>query len=163
MKTLCPIDHSKEREKAEGEGENNTKRKRRRDESARGNNHQPSFAHTLSLGGRRVLMCNFNGIMFQVGREGKEGENRGASLKGDRGERKERNSLTLPSSLPLISHRSLWTVTTVKTTAVVGMVLIMRRTVGMILQYLRKIMRTLCIRALMKMVSIVMKMLTNQI
>ena len=84
-------------------------------------------------------------------------------MKGGRGERKERNSLTLPSSLPLISHRSLWTVTTVKTTAVVGMVLIMRRTVGMILQYLRKIMRTLCIRALMKMVSIVMKMLTNQI
>lgn len=94
MKTLCPIDHSKEREKAEREGENNTKRKRRRDESARGNNHQPSFAHTLSLGGRRVLMCNFNGIMFQVGKEGKEGE--GTSLIESRG---ERNSLTLPSFL----------------------------------------------------------------
>jgi len=70
MKLLCPLDHSKGREGAEGEEEEKNGRKRRRDESARGNHLQPPFAHTVSLGGRRVLLCNFNGIMFQVRREG---------------------------------------------------------------------------------------------
>lgn len=70
MKLLCPLDHSKGRGGAEGEEEEKNGRKRRRDESARGNNLQPPFAHTVSLGGRRVLLCNFNGIMFQVEREG---------------------------------------------------------------------------------------------
>ena len=99
MKTLCPIDHSKEREKAEGEEENNTKRKRRRDESARGNNHQPTFAHTLSHGGRRVLMCNFNGIMFQVRRKEKGREL--AMKRAEVGGRRKRNNLTL---CPPLSH-----------------------------------------------------------
>lgn len=74
MKLLCPLDHSKGRGGAEGEDEEKNGRKRRRDESARGNNLQPPFAHTVSLGGRRVLLCNFNGIMFQVEREGGGGQ-----------------------------------------------------------------------------------------
>ena len=69
IKTLCPIDRSKE---AEGESEDasgdNGKKRRRHDGAANNHNNQPPMAHAVSVNGRRVLLCNFNGIIFQVSR-----------------------------------------------------------------------------------------------
>ncbi len=62
LKTLCPIDHS---QKLEG----NT-------EAAGGENgasvdsllsrNEPSFVQTVDANGKNVILCNFNGVTFQV-------------------------------------------------------------------------------------------------
>ena len=78
VKTLCPIDPDKIGKKwsvggddsnKEGDGE----RKRRRNHSGprgRPRGEQgllpPSVAHAVHINGRKVLLCNFNGIIFQV-------------------------------------------------------------------------------------------------
>ena len=66
IKTLCPIDHAKKAEREAKREENND----RHGNAASGNGpsrNAPSFAQSVDLNGRRVLLCNFNGITFQVG------------------------------------------------------------------------------------------------
>ena len=80
VKTLCPLDPSKVGKKSseqEGEGEDSSKeesneRKRRRNHfgGARPRGEQnllaQSMAQAANINGRRVLLCSFNGITFQV-------------------------------------------------------------------------------------------------
>ena len=80
VKTLCPIDPEKIGKRSteqEGEGEDSNKeedneRKRRRNHfgGARPRGDQsllaPSVARAVNINGRRVLLCSFNGITFQV-------------------------------------------------------------------------------------------------
>ena len=79
VKTLCPIDPDtieKKPLKVEEDDDSNKEgdeRKRRRNNSgprARPRGEQglvpPSVAHAVHINGRKVLLCNFNGIIFQV-------------------------------------------------------------------------------------------------
>ena len=81
MKTLCPLDPDKVGKKSseqEGEGEDSSKeenneRRRRRNHfggarlrAEQGGLLAPSVAHAVNINGRRVLLCSFNGITFQV-------------------------------------------------------------------------------------------------
>ena len=78
VKTLCPLDPEKvgkkssEQEGEDSSKEENNERKRRRNHfgGARPRGEQsllaPSVAHAVNINGRRVLLCSFNGITFQV-------------------------------------------------------------------------------------------------
>ena len=65
LKTLCPIDRNKESEEDGSKDNNNVHRTRRQSDAARGHDHPP-LAQAIMLNGRRVLLCNFNGVTFQV-------------------------------------------------------------------------------------------------
>ena len=61
-KALCPIDHTKERPESE-------KGEERRENGACGHGpvrNEPSIIHALDMNGQPILLCNFNGITFQV-------------------------------------------------------------------------------------------------
>ncbi len=62
---LTPIDRSKPRAAMEEGGEADQGRKRRRDLS-NSDDGPPPIAHTMSINGRRILLCNFNNVVFQV-------------------------------------------------------------------------------------------------
>ena len=70
LKVLCPIDHTKgrpsdmeDRDSGAAEGGDSPRRGRRRRHSGRGKH--PS-ARQLNINGRRMLICNVNGVYFQV-------------------------------------------------------------------------------------------------
>ncbi len=75
VKTLCPIDHSKEQKKKNpvsdeegGEGsDGDVKGGARGRGSPRQQNHNMPYAQPMNIDGRKVLICNFNGIYIQVG------------------------------------------------------------------------------------------------
>lgn len=60
LKALCPIDHSKKKEEITEMGSEN---------GACADlppNNEPSFVEAVDMNGQRILLCNFNGITFQV-------------------------------------------------------------------------------------------------
>ena len=80
VKTMCPIDPDKigkkprerdvkgEDDDSNKEGDNERKSRRNNLEARRERSlfAGPSVARAVHVNGRRVLLCNFNGIMFQV-------------------------------------------------------------------------------------------------
>ena len=80
VKILCPIDPEKIGKKSMGqEGEEDDSSKEEDNERKRRRNYfgarprveqglmPPSLAHAINVNGRRILLCNFNGVMIQVG------------------------------------------------------------------------------------------------
>ncbi len=65
---LTPIDRSKQREEEEEEEGKETDggRKRRRNDPSQGDDGRFPMAQAVSMNGRRVLLCNFNNVVFQV-------------------------------------------------------------------------------------------------
>lgn len=81
IRTQCPIIRSKE----EGSGDDDNGRKRRRGDSTHNSRAPPQMAHAVSINGRRMLLCNFNGIIFQVPIDSDDSDNEeggGASGRG---------------------------------------------------------------------------------